>query len=123
MSDNTPEPDPVDTPAPLARSGDGLRPVRDAAGRWLAGNPGGSGNPHAAAVARWRSALVATVSADDVRAVVLRLIDAARAGEPWAVKELLDRTLGRAALPVDVELSTAAPAMPIVYIGVAESDL
>lgn len=69
---------------------------RDTRGRFLPGNPGGDGNPHAAAVNRFRAAMMATVTEADVKAVITKLVQAAKAGEPWAVKELLDRIIGRA---------------------------
>lgn len=68
---------------------------RDRQGRFAKGNPGGPGNPHAARVGAWRRALVDAVTDDDLRAVVGALVARAREGEKWAVKELLDRTLGR----------------------------
>jgi hypothetical protein len=46
-------------------------------------------------VARWRQTLVDAVTPERVRNIVNKLLDAADAGEPWAVKEVLDRTLGR----------------------------
>ncbi len=60
------------------------------------GNPGGPGNPHAGAVGRWRVMLTETVTAEDIRAVINVLLERAKAAEPWAVKELLDRCLGKA---------------------------
>ncbi len=69
---------------------------RDSLGRFAKGNAGGPGNPFAAAVGRWRSALAKSVTAEDVRAVLSVLVEKAKAGQPWAVKEFLDRTLGKA---------------------------
>lgn len=68
---------------------------RDASGRFVRGNPGGPGNPHAGTVARLRSVLLDTVTEDDLRAVVRALVDEARSGNVPAIRELLDRTLGR----------------------------
>lgn len=62
-------------------------------GRFAAGNPGGP-NPYAKQLASWRAAL-ATVTKDQLVNVVQKLVVAAEAGEPWAVKELLDRCLGK----------------------------
>jgi hypothetical protein len=70
-------------------------------GRFAPGNPGGPGNPCAAAVAGWRAVLVEAVTPDDIRAVLAELVKQAKAGERWAVKELLDRCLGRATLPTE----------------------
>jgi hypothetical protein len=74
---------------------------RDNRGRFSKGNPGGPGNPFAASVGRWRAALMASITEKDIAAVVKALVKAAKAGEPWAVRELLDRALGR---PVEADL-------------------
>ncbi|MCG3136734.1 MAG: hypothetical protein HJJLKODD_00570 [Phycisphaerae bacterium] len=68
---------------------------RDSSGRFMPGNPGGPGNPYAQQVAAWRGVLVNTVKASDIKMVVQRLVKAAKNGESWAVRELLDRTLGK----------------------------
>ena len=96
------------TPSPNGDNGRG----RDGRGRFTAGNPGGPGNPHAGAVAAWREALLLTVSPADLKAVLLALLKHAKAGEPWAVKELLDRCLGRA--PAEAE--DPAPIEPRVVV-------
>ncbi len=82
---------------PLANGGNG-GVGQDSRGRFLPGNQAacGRGNPHAARVNAWRSALAQSVTAQDVRAVLKVLVQKAKAGEPWAVKEFLDRTLGKA---------------------------
>ncbi len=96
---------------PLANGGDG----RDGHGRFLPGNRAavGRGNPHADRVHAWRNALAATVTGDDLRAVIAKLVERAKAGERWAVCELLDRCLGKPdqALEASVavpELTTSA---------------
>ena len=68
---------------------------RDAHGRFARGNSGGPGNPHIKTVAAWRSALARVVSPADIEAVLRKLLERAKAGEPWAIKELLDRCLGK----------------------------
>ena len=35
------------------------------------------------------------VTAEEAEAVVLKLIGCAKAGEPWAIKELIDRCIGK----------------------------
>ncbi len=40
--------------------------------------------------------LAETVTEADVREVITQLLEKAKAGQPWAVKEFLDRTLGKA---------------------------
>jgi len=69
---------------------------RNGRGRFTKGNAGGPGNPHVAMVGRWRAVLVETVTDDDIRAVVAELVQLAKAGAPWAVRELLDRCIGKA---------------------------
>jgi len=73
---------------------------RDASGRFAPGNRGGPGNPHAKKVAKLRSALFETVTEDDMKAVAAKLVEMARAGELPAIRELLERTLGR---PVEAD--------------------
>ncbi len=46
-------------------------------------------------VASWRSALAESVTPEDIATVVKTLVDSARDGERWAVRELLDRTVGK----------------------------
>ncbi|MCH8269929.1 MAG: hypothetical protein IH985_01780 [Planctomycetes bacterium] len=74
---------------------------RNPGGRFVYGNPGGPGNPHAAQVARLRAALLAAVSEQDMTAIIARLVQLAKDGDVRAIKELLDRTLGR---PVEADL-------------------
>ena len=81
----------ADTGAPLTNGDNG----RDRRGRFGAGNPGGPGNPNARTVGAWRKALVRAVPPADFEAVVRVVLERAKAGEPWAVREILDRCLGR----------------------------
>lgn len=68
---------------------------RDTRGRFLRGNRFARGNPIARKMAILRTTLLEAVTEDDLRAVVAKLIERAKAGDIAAVKELLDRTLGR----------------------------
>src|SRR5688572_822529 len=68
---------------------------RDGSGRFAPGNKGGPGNPFARKVGLLRSALLETVTEDDMKAVAVKLVEMARAGHLPAIKELLERTLGR----------------------------
>lgn len=86
---------------PSANGGNGL--IRDAKGRFLPGNCGGPGNPNARSVATWRQALASSVSAADVAEVTAKLLEAAKAGEPWAIRELLDRCLGKPHVEIGVQ--------------------
>ena len=54
-----------------------------------------TGNPLANRTARLRAILLDTVSDDDFRAVVAKLVAMAKAGDLVAIRELLDRTLGK----------------------------
>ncbi len=75
---------------------------RDQLGRFRPGNraASGRGNPHADRVNAWRTTLARTVTEADLRAVIASLVERARAGERWAVCELLDRCLGKPAQQV-----------------------
>lgn len=67
---------------------------RDAAGRFVKGNPGGPGNPYAKLVAALRSALLAAVTEEDIREVIQALVREAKNGNVSAARELLGRVLG-----------------------------
>ena len=70
---------------------------RDGRGRFRKGNRGGPGNPNVTRLSQWRGALESAIDPERLRRVVVKLVEAAERGEQWAVKELLDRTLGRPA--------------------------
>ena len=65
-------------------------------GKFATGNPGGPGNPHGGQVARLRAAMLDVVGEDDMRAVVLKLVELAKGGDLRAIDLLLNRTLGKA---------------------------
>lgn len=74
---------------------------RQANGRFLKGVwKGGPGNPYVRQVAALRSALLNAVTPDDIDAVIRALIKKALEGDVPAIRELLDRVLGR---PVEVD--------------------
>ena len=64
-------------------------------GRFGRGNNFSTGYPHAVAVGRLRSALLAAVSEDDVRVVVAKLVSMAKEGDIKAAKLILDRCVGK----------------------------
>ena len=68
---------------------------RDASGRFVAGNPGGPGNPHARQVGQLRSALIEAVTDKDIERIFATLVRRAIEGDVRAAKEVLDRVLGR----------------------------
>ena len=93
---------------------------RDAQGRFTEGNPGGPGNPHAAQVAKLRSALLNAVSAEDVEAIIQEVLKRAKEGELRAAKMVLDYSIGRprpaAELPDKSSGDAAKPRVEVVYI-------
>lgn len=76
----------------MAANGSGRDPQT---GRFVKGWKGGPGNPQLRALAEWRQVLIDAVSEDDLRETVEVLKREAKAGQRWAVRELLDRCLGK----------------------------
>jgi len=74
---------------------------RDDKGRFTIGNPGGPGNPHAAKVARLRTAMLEAVDEGDMKEIIGKLKELATGGNVSAIKEILDRCLGR---PTEADL-------------------
>ncbi|UCD74188.1 MAG: hypothetical protein JSV91_10400 [Phycisphaerales bacterium] len=68
---------------------------RDDQGRFAKGNPGGPGNPHGEHVGKLRAALLAAVTDRDMQAIAARLVQMAKDGDIQAVRELLNRTIGK----------------------------
>jgi hypothetical protein len=77
-------------------SGNGRDPVT---GRFTEGNRFGVGfgNPYSQAVAQFRAALLAAVTAEDIQEIVKVLVAAAKAGDTVSAKVILDRCCGRIA--------------------------
>ncbi len=73
---------------------------RDGRGRFAPGNPGGPGNPAGGQAERLRHALVNAVTENDMADIAASLVSRAKAGEVQAVRELLNRVLGR---PTDAD--------------------
>lgn len=67
---------------------------RDAKGRFAPGNVGGPGNPLAARVAKLRAELLSCVTLADMRAIIRKMVELAKAGDIQAAKLVFDRTLG-----------------------------
>ena len=63
----------------------------------LSSKAAGSGSSDGSRAGVWRGVLADSVTEKDMRAVIRALVSKAKAGEPWAVKEFLDRMLGRPA--------------------------
>jgi len=89
---------------------------RDAKGQFAEGNPGGPGNPHAAQVAKLRSALLGAVSAEDVKAVILDVLKRAKEGNLSAAKMILDYTIGRPRPAAELLIEAATSQVKVVYI-------
>ena len=64
-------------------------------GRFAEGNRCGAGNPHSAQVGKLRSVLLAAVTEDDMRTIVIKLVELAKAGDLNAARLLIDRTVGK----------------------------
>ncbi len=77
--------------------------LRGEGGRYLPGTKGGPGNPHPKKVARLRTKLFEWVTDDDLKEVIDELVAMAKGGDIQAIKELLDRMLGKANQPIEVE--------------------
>ena len=87
---------------------DSTKPVlRDANGRFVAGTRAGPGGAAPETIA-WRKKFQECITEDNIREGVEQLMIAVRAGAPWAIKELLDRTIGRPAVMVDLVAEVSA---------------
>jgi len=67
---------------------------RGTGGRFVAGNPGGPGNPHARRVSAMRAAILAAVTDEDLKAIARALVKKAKGGDVPAARELLGRLVG-----------------------------
>jgi hypothetical protein len=67
---------------------------RQSNGRFAKGNRGGPGNPFARQVAAFRACLINSVTEDDMKAIVYKLVDRARFGNLQAIKLLFTYLLG-----------------------------
>ena len=84
-------------PVPQEPSSDGTNGKDPKTGKFLPGNKlGKGGDPWAEKKHEFRAILSQTITREGFRDVIITLMDAAIAGESWAVKEVLDRVLGKA---------------------------
>ena len=67
---------------------------RESNGRFAKGNRGGSGNPFARQVAALRACLINTVTEEDFKAIVFKLVERAQNGNLQAIKLLFSYLLG-----------------------------
>jgi hypothetical protein len=85
--------------APSANGSNG----RTAAGRFAAGNRLGLGNPYAKRTAQLRGLLLDSVTDNDLRSILSKLVEMAKAGDLTAAREILDRTMGKPKSTVEIE--------------------
>lgn len=88
-------------------SGNGTNGKDPKTGKFLPGNKlGTGGDPYAARKTQFRTVLMEAFTPAEMLKVANALLKAARKGEPWAVRELLDRMLGKPKehLELDAEL-------------------
>jgi hypothetical protein len=78
-------------------------------GRFTDGHPGGPGRPKGKRSAELRRELLAGTDINELRAVWAKLLELAKGGDLPAIKEVLDRTLGRPVQAVDVEATETGP--------------
>lgn len=90
-------------------------------GRFGHGNKFGRGRPPGRSN-ELRDIMRSAISDDDVRAVVRALVDAARAGDIAAAREVLNRAVGRAPLDEGDTGDTLATWSPIKYIRGVDGD-
>jgi hypothetical protein len=83
------------SPSPAGSGG------RDNKGRFGLGNKAGTGNPYAKRVEQLRSAMMATVTEQDIAEVITKMLELAKGGDMVAAKKLLLLTLGK---PMEADL-------------------
>jgi hypothetical protein len=72
-----------------------VNPGRDAQGRFTAGNGGGPGNPFGRRLAAMRQAVMKAVTADDIEALLRKLLEQALSGDLAAAKLVLQYAVGK----------------------------
>jgi hypothetical protein len=83
----------------------------------------GPGNPHVRQTARLRSALLSAVDPEDIEAVIAKLLEKALAGDVAAIKELLDRTIGRTPLKAEIGFTENEPGPFTQFAGLHPAEL
>ena len=105
------------TPSTNGRNGG-----RDARGRFLRGNVGGPGNPYCRDVARKREAFRSAASDADLRAICRKLVAMAKKGNLLAVREVLDRIIGKCPTAADDGDGDSQKLLPIFEVIVSNRD-
>lgn len=80
---------------------------RDEAGRFVPGNKAATGTRQSR-VQQFRAKVHQLVTDDDLEVIIGRLVEQAKQGEAWAIRELLDRLIGRPA-PAPAEPDESQP--------------
>ena len=77
-------------------------------GRFAPGNTASVGHStrHAQRRLEFQRFLLNCVTEDDLREIADKLVEKAKTGDMYAIKELFDRVLGKPTAPVDLEVST-----------------
>ncbi len=78
--------------------------------------PGGPGNPFARRVAALRSIMLDTVGEDDLKAIVVKLVEQAKAGDVVAAREVLTRIIGRPTESPDPDRLDAHEATLLLHV-------
>jgi len=96
-----PSPKGEPTPPRSAEAAAAEQTGRDSSGRFSKGNKGGLGNPFARKTAALRQAMLDTVTAEDLQAIVRQLIQQAREGDVSAARLVFSYTIGKPDKAVD----------------------
>jgi len=89
--------------SPSKTEANGVAEGRKADGTFASGNQAARGNQGRKAAAEFQKTLYESVTPESFKTVLAGLIEEAMNREPWAVKELLDRLLGKARQSIDVD--------------------
>lgn len=95
---------------------------RDARGRFMAGNPGGKGNPYAVRVAALRGALLDAVTKKDLRQMVKAVVAKAKQGDAAAFRVIAPYLLGRPLLAEQVSEPEESRGPLVIVYGDEEGD-
>lgn len=95
---------PSNSPSPNGAIG------RDYHGRFAQGNAGGPGNPHAAATAKLRAAMLKAITPAEITKVMRAMIRKAKSGDVSAAKEVIDRAIGK---PLEPDLVARIEALEL----------
>lgn len=80
-----------DSQVPSESGANGRRPD----GKFAPGNRAGRGNPHAKRAQKLRSAVLSAVKPNDIKEVIEKLVELAKAGDTTAIKILLEKVIGK----------------------------